>query len=849
MARIPEFTRQVVLERVQPSNIDSAFALGGGNAARKAKMDASSALRSAAQVDAFGDQYSKQLEASGQLRAHEIFNEFQRNKIGYLNEQKNQRMTTPDNFAKDMDNWFQQSQQGMELGKLGGENNQPFALDYFRKLMDQDRTQTLEQNSNWESGMRVKNVAVSTERNLDESNVNFALSNPRLSDLPKQLAKNRDYVNTVGKNVLDPRENQRLFAYGADKATIATMDSMLDQDPRTLKNVLYYGSGTKDQLIDMMIDDIEGGDKYVSDGDGFAKFGINSVANNMTPEQVKNLTRDDARKIYESKYWDKRFDGMDPAFRAVAFDAVVNHGNDKDTWKMIDEAKGDPYALIQSRQAEYARLVSANPEKYAKNAKSWKGRIEKITGYVQALDGGGREFLKHTELLDPGIIERTRNAIPGAIASQDRQAAAIQQQKLTVFNTQYKSLVSNMTNELEPIGQQELDDLKQAAVNSGDEEAIARADAMANTRTYVNSLKGLGEDQLRKQVRAASANVNKQPTPENRFVLDLTQTILDQQIKGIKDEGLAYYGRTNQIQMPQPLDYSQPEAVAKELSMRQSNANVIAGGTGKLLPVLTPDEVTQLKDQFENMPANQMAGLLQQFDGLDPRSKSTLAQSINEKSPIVATALSIEGADHRRRLLAGAKMEPKYKKEEMKAEVLKTLDDMVVDPNFKAQAVQSVSAYYNSLASEDRDFSDTIDSDRVEQSISALFGPMVEVSAGVTSKVFSFKDPATQKYVPEDDVYNMFNGINDEQLTALFGELPRGAYDEVIHAKDIHENARIVSAGDGIYNIVFDKIGGIYSANGKLLEIDGRKLLDLWRKGGKKKTSDGFGGNSLGIYG
>ncbi len=199
--------------------------------------------------------------------------------------------------------------------------------------------------------------------------------------------------------------------------------------------------------------------------------------------------------------------------------------------------------------------------------------------------------------------------------------------------------------------------------------------------------------------------------------------------------------------------------------------------------------------------------------------------------------MSVDNLDARRRILIGSKMEPKYKKEEMQSQIAEILDPMVVDPEFKAGATQSIMAWYNAKSQEDRDFSDQITVDRLKEGITEIYGPMVDLSFFGTDNVFSFKDQSGS-FVPDDDVYNMFHGIDDDQLKQLFGELPKGAMGETVTASDIKENGRILSAGDGLYNVVFDGIGGLYNSKGDLVEIDGRKLLDLHKKKMKKRPSD-----------
>lgn len=836
MARVPEYTQEIFLDRSQPGNVTATGQIGF-NKAQASLQDAQRYEERGAKAAKFGNEIQAQRDVQGQLRARERFNQFQRTKIENQQDFQNKRMTSPDGFAKEFDDWHRINGGEIEDEINGAEDNQPFDNTLFRQLMDADRTQTLAQNTDWENGMRVRNITTGTEQNLDAMNVNFALTKPGLKDLKKQIDAQREYVTRTGAQVLDPAQQQRLFGYGNDKAARAVFDNMKETDPRKLRNVLMYGQANQDQLIDFVFD-VEGQDQIAQEPDGaIAKYGINSKHNNMTNEQVKNLTADDARAILKSKYWDPRLDKMPPAFRAVAFDALVNHGNDKDTWAMIQASKGDPYTLISMRQQYYASLIAKDPGKYAKYKAGWDQRMQEMAGYAQAQEDGGQEFLQYASIINPDIITQTQAELPAAIAAKDRQDEAIKKQKITEFNTAYTGAKDILTNDLEPLGQEELDQVQQLAINSGDADSIAKADALVNMRTYVNNLKGLGEPQLKQVIRQASATVNKQATPENRLALELAETVLKNQQAAVKTEGIGYWGRIGQIKMPQPIDYANPLAAKNELRSREDSTLNVYQKTGKLMPVLTPDEIDGLKTQLETLPANEVSGLLGYFDNLDQVSKSNLAQAVDEKSPILATAISVDNLDARRRILIGSKMEPKYKKEEMQTNIAEILDPMIVDPQFKASASQSLMAWYNAKSQEERDFSEDISIDRIKQGITEIYGPMVDLSFSGTDTVFSFKDE-TGYFVPDDDIYNMFHGINDDQLTKMFGELPKGAMGETVTAKDIRNNGRIVSAGDGLYNVVFDGIGGLYNNKGDLVEIDGRKLLSEYKNSKKKSKAD-----------
>ncbi len=842
MAKVDLYTRQVMLDRVNTQNID----LVGAPARAKASelLDRSYQAKAAASTFmGVSDQIQKQKQAEAQTRAAERLNALERETIEQWQKTKQERLANPDGTSKTFDDWF--TQRAKEVEEEASQNDDQIDLDYFRRGADDMRTGMYGKTQGWENETRVSNVMVGTEQNIDHMNANFALSNPSMGDFSGHVSKIRNYVNETGAKVFGPAENYKLAAYGVDGAAKAIIDTQMQTNPRALKAVLSYGQGTPDQLIEMTMFDIEGGEKIAAEpGGGVAKFGISSDIpgerrSGLTEAQVRALTPETAKEWYK-KHWDPRLNQMEPTFRAVAHDALVNHGDDPNTWKMINEAKGDPYALIQIRRQYYAQLIAGNPNKYAQYQRGWENRMAQMTSYVQTIDQGGKDFLQHASLVNPEIIVRAQSQLPDAIAAYDRQAEALQRQKLTDFNTAFKGVYDVVTKNLEPAGQEEINQVKQLAAESGDEEAMQKAAALDNLRIYTTNLKGLGEDQLRAVVRQASAAENQNPGPETRLAREIAEGVLKNQVEAVQKEGIAYWGRIGQVRMPQPVNYANTASAIQELRAREDAAAQIAGRTGKELPVLTPDEISTLREDFQTLPANEMAGTLAAFDQLDPTTKSTLAKAVDDKSPVLATAISVDDLETRRRILQGSKIEGKYKKEDMAATVLETLDPMIADPEFKQKAVAAVSAWYNARSQEERDFSAEITSDRVMEGIKALYGPVVDLSFIGTNNVFSFKDPDTGDFVSDDDLYNLFHGMTDDDLEKVLGKKPTGAMGETVNVDDIKESGRIVSAGDGLYNIVFDGIGGLYDPEaGRLYELDGRKLLQLKRARSKDiKTSD-----------
>lgn len=136
---------------------------------------------------------------------------------------------------------------------------------------------------------------------------------------------------------------------------------------------------TSDNAINYVIDKFEG-TTLVADGNGQAKFGINSTAN---PDiDVSNLTREQATQIYKDKYWDAiKADNLPENMKLMAFDTAVNFGVGR-TKEMLQQADNDPAKLAQLRKDAHQNLVTSNPEKYGANAAGWQQRDNDIVNGI-----------------------------------------------------------------------------------------------------------------------------------------------------------------------------------------------------------------------------------------------------------------------------------------------------------------------------------------------------------------------------------------------------------------------------------------------------------------------------------
>jgi len=141
----------------------------------------------------------------------------------------------------------------------------------------------------------------------------------------------------------------------------------------------------------------EGG--FVADdaGRGPTNHGINWEANQKELAQMgysrdtmDKLTREDAAKLYETKYirgpgFDKLY-ATNPALANAVIDASINMGQDT-AKKLLEASGGDVIKFNELRKAQYDKIIANDPSK-AKYKKAWYERTDKAASMNPAATVG-----------------------------------------------------------------------------------------------------------------------------------------------------------------------------------------------------------------------------------------------------------------------------------------------------------------------------------------------------------------------------------------------------------------------------------------------------------------------------
>lgn len=125
----------------------------------------------------------------------------------------------------------------------------------------------------------------------------------------------------------------------------------------------------------------EGGYVPNDNGKGPTNYGINGQANGLTPDQVKNLTPDQAAQIYQTKYFSGAQGGVDisklPPTAAVAVgDTAANMGQGTAS-SLWQQSGGDLNKFLDLRQKQYDSIQAPQSAHDA-----WNNRMASIREFV-----------------------------------------------------------------------------------------------------------------------------------------------------------------------------------------------------------------------------------------------------------------------------------------------------------------------------------------------------------------------------------------------------------------------------------------------------------------------------------
>lgn len=156
-----------------------------------------------------------------------------------------------------------------------------------------------------------------------------------------------------------------------------------------------------------------------TDRGGATNFGItrktlsDSRGSEASVDDVRNLTEDEARKIYEEKYLSPFQNVKDDLLKEFLFDSSVQHGTGRvQAWKKEVELEGgteqEMLDKLISKRAQFYKDIIANDPSQKKYEKGWKNRLAEFQ--EKAKDSRADELFK----VDQQIAEKEKAEMKAA---------------------------------------------------------------------------------------------------------------------------------------------------------------------------------------------------------------------------------------------------------------------------------------------------------------------------------------------------------------------------------------------------------------------------------------------------
>lgn len=308
------------------------------------------------------------------------------------------------------------------------------------------------------------------------------------------------------------------------------------------------------------------------------------------------------------------------------------------------------------------------------------------------------------------------------------------------------------------------------------------------------------------------------------------QSILTAKKEALEKDPYSFYVAHDVIKPPQPLNFADPQAMKQELDNRRVATQQVKDIDGVQVPLFTAPEAKQLKTMFDTTEPRQMGAVLASLgNAMKPQEMAALGRVMAPESKILGTALAVGDPVVGERILSGARIKGEVSPELVRTEVNTQLGSAIADTGKLEGVHDAVYAYYKQLSLMDGDASTNMNSDRVKRAVTDILGPVATVDTytgwGGESKILPYRDGATNAWVTEDRLQNIFkNGITDDVLKQTNGGLPESPAGGKWSADQVKANARFVTAGDGKYVAVVPGLGYVSDKQGQPYVFDARKI-------------------------
>ncbi len=800
---INRYTRDVILQRQVADTVDRGALQNAGK------------LAAAAGELAF-DVGSRMQEAEEKAWLNETLIKKQRAETDRLYATRTQATDSPRGYSA----LFEQ-----ESYKLDQELAKGAPTERSRKAFEQaakeDNFRTYQQNKEWEFKASVEAFDRKYKTMGDDLKNITSIRAKNGEDFDFDVINQVDALTVGASDIYSPEQLQVFNEKLRQEVFKAHIDGLNETDPFKAKDELENGvfapsalTGGFDEAMAFVMREETGGRAdggFVANdgGRGPSIYGVNSEANPKEYAEIKALQDAGkpkeaealAKKTYFDKYWKAiDADNLSPQMQMLAFDAAVNQGQGA-ARQMLKESGGDVDKFVALRAARYEKTAQ-NPEK-AENLKGWMNRLARVQTKV---GGGALPFDEAMKLKNAAEAEIERNNAVNRVNLGNE------------FETLRKAAELGAD-----VSDEQLLDIETRAANLGMEAQVAQVQEYRRNSQHIKTFAGMTARQQQHALIQAEIDAEQGGTAEReKFVA--YQTAYQAKEKAIQEDAWAYYQQAGFTKKVGNLSDDLQGEVAKRLA----GAETVQQRDGRSLPILTPQEVAGLKEQFDRGDTKAVSDFITSVNaamGDNPAASNVRAETarvLSATSPVLAAAM-VTDRETSARIIAGAKIEGvKVEQKKVTTVVNNKIGAAIQDPSVLKSTHAAIYAYYKQMAAESGTMSEPDpDEDIVEAAISAIVGKVESVSIG---------GPSSAIIVPKDmssnELEDVFGSI-DDSVAAQIGL--SGAYTaqmESIDFTELVDNARLYTTGDGRYGFILEGIGYVLNAKGQPYEVDVRAVRE-----------------------
>lgn len=306
--------------------------------------------------------------------------------------------------------------------------------------------------------------------------------------------------------------------------------------------------------------------------------------------------------------------------------------------------------------------------------------------------------------------------------------------------------------------------------------------------------------------------------------------VYETKLKILKEDPRSYYAAHGVISPTQPIEITNPNSVAQGVASRRIENQKVktVEGNNFELPILNKQEIDQLKSMNQTASPDKMGAVLNNIgSNLFPSERASLARQLSkEDSPTLAVAMSLDPKDSIN-ILAGSKLKGEVSTDKLRRETASKLSGLVIDPEQNEVFQSAIYDYYKKLAFDTGNVEKDVDNDLLDRAIEKTVGKPVEISPyGKRSKVFTYRDNSGN-LVPEDDLEDTFSSIDNDVLKKSNGSLPLLPSGDVVDAKEILKDTKMVTYGNGLYVPYYEGVGFLTGKDGQPYVLDAKKIKEI----------------------